>query len=295
MSIAAKNSNELVVHWLDAHLENIEASYGAHAVTLYGPLFDGVDDFIRDAVEERSKREPAMKKLVVLLTTNGGLVEVVNRIVTTFRRHYDVVEFIIPNYAYSAGTVLAMSGDDIHMDYYSLLGPIDPQVQSQNGTFVPALGYLNRYDQLVEKAKQKTITAAEIQLLIYGFDQAELQKHSEARELSISLLEDWLVKYKFKNWTVTESRNLPVTEQMKTDRAKEIGMTLSDPGRWHSHGRGIPMEVLTKEINLKITDFGTDSKKSDSIRSYYSLITDYLSKNGSRGIVHIKESCTPFS
>ncbi len=37
------------------------------------------------------------------------------------RHHYKCVDFIVPNSAYSAGTVLAMSGDAI----YRLASPLD--------------------------------------------------------------------------------------------------------------------------------------------------------------------------
>ena len=47
------------------------------------------------------------------------------------------------------------------MDYSSSLGPIDPQIW--NGKeFVPALGYLDKVDQLLAKAKDGTITQAEL-------------------------------------------------------------------------------------------------------------------------------------
>lgn len=59
----------------------------------------------------------------------------------------------MPDYAYSAGTIFCMSGDSIHMDYYSVLGPIDPQVQNKEGKLVTALGYLDKVKELVEKAK----------------------------------------------------------------------------------------------------------------------------------------------
>ena len=75
----------------------------------------------------------------------------------------------------SAGTVLVMSGDAIHMDYYSLLGPIDPQVQRPGATgLIPALGYLIQYERLIEKGRQGILTTAEAQILIDCFDQAEL-------------------------------------------------------------------------------------------------------------------------
>src|SRR5262249_51090965 len=144
-------------------------------------------------------------------------------------------DFVIPNYAYSAGTVFTMSGDAIHMDYYSRLGPIDPQIPSSQGRMVSALGHLARYNALIEKAQKGTITAAEVQLLIEGFDQGELYDYEQAKELSIAVLEEWLVKYKFKNWKETETRKIAVTDQMKKDRASFIGKELNNTERWHSH------------------------------------------------------------
>ena len=88
----------------------------------------------------------------MVLTTGGGYIEVAQRIADTFRKHYQHIEFVIPNYVYSAGTVLVMCGDVIWMDYYSRLGPIDPQIENKSGRMVPALGYLRQYEKLIEKA-----------------------------------------------------------------------------------------------------------------------------------------------
>lgn len=206
--------------------------------------------------------------------------------VATLRRHYQLVDFIVPNHAYSAGTVFVMSGDAIHMDYYSRLGPIDPQLQTQQGRMVSALGHLEKYNALIEKAQNGQITTAEVQLLIDGFDQAELYHYEQARDLSISLLERWLVKYKFKNWTETETHKKTVTDQMKRDRASEIGRQLNDTKKWHSHGYGISMEVLRRDLNLRIDDFEEDQKRCDSIRGYYDLLSDYMVKRGASGTIH---------
>jgi len=142
---------------------------------------------------------------------------------------------LIPDYAMSAGTVLALSGDAIHMDYYSVLGPIDPQVRRGNsGGFVSALGYLEQYNRLIEKSKQAALTDAEINYLCDKFDPGELYEYEQARELSIDLLKKWLVDYKFKNWTTTAGRKLPVTREIKEERATLIASLLNDTRRWHS-------------------------------------------------------------
>ncbi len=97
----------------------------------------------------------------------------------------------------------------------------------------------------------------------------------------------WLVKYKFKNWTETETRKLPVTEQMKKDRASVIGRELNDTKKWHSHGYGISMEVLRRDLNSGIDDFETDPKICAKIRAYYNLLSDYMVKRATNGTIHI--------
>ena len=82
----------------------------------------------------------------------------------------------MPDCAYSAGTIFCMSGDEIMMDYFSVLGPIDPQVQNKEGRFVPALGYLDKVSSLLEKAKNGTLTNVEF-LILKDFDLAELRAY----------------------------------------------------------------------------------------------------------------------
>ena len=92
----------------DERLEKIEHSFMADGVGFSGSIELGVDDVIRDAVETRYAKYTPRPKMVFLLTTPGGYIEVVQRIVATIRKHYALVDFVIPNYAYSAGTVLRL-------------------------------------------------------------------------------------------------------------------------------------------------------------------------------------------
>ena len=289
-----RNVSEFVEQELHERIKVIETSFSAHAITFIGPIMGGFDDLLRNAVEKRHSIVPASKKLVFILSTEGGYIEVVQRIVAMLRKHYNIVDFVIPNYAYSAGTVLALSGDAIHMDYYSRLGPIDPQVENRSGQLVPALGYLEKYNALLKKAQNNDISIAEIQLLISGFDQAELDQYEHARDLSIALLKEWLVKYKFKDWKETKTRKLKVDKAMKEQRAGEIAEELNNTKKWHSHGHGISMEVLRKELNVVIDDFGANSTLSEGIRSYNELLTDYMAKLGKKGVVHFSDNYIPF-
>ena len=234
------------------------------------------------------------EKIVVVLETDGGYIEVVQRIAETLRHHYSRVDFVVPNFAMSAGTVLVMSGDAIHMDYFSILGPIDPQVGHADGKLVPALGYLAQYKKLIEKADQGTLNTAELTILIEKFDQAELYKYEEARKLSISLLQEWLVKYKFKDWKNTQEKGRRVTHRLRKSRATTIARKLSNPDHWHSHGRGISMEVLRRDLNLRIENFGENNELNDAIRVYCKLMRDYMIRLRHGGVLHRRGSYVPF-
>lgn len=284
---------KIVEGQLDERIQFIEAVLKADVITFVGSILSGLEDVFRDHVEAVASSVGRKKKLVIILETDGGYIEVVERISETFRHHYKNVEFIVPNYAMSAGTVLVMSGDKIHMDYFSNLGPIDPQVAHSSGKHVPALGYLIQYNKLVEKADKGTLNSAELTVLVEQFDQAELYQYEKAKDLSISLLTEWLVKYKFKDWKKTQESGRSVTNQLRKSRARAIAKKLSNPDRWHSHTRGISMEVLRRDIKLEIEDFGKNNELNNAIRVYCKLLKDYMVRLQHVAVLHRRESYVP--
>ncbi len=288
MTTIPSSSNQIVEQQLDGCCENLQGLLKADVYAFDGPILHGADVIIRDAIEERlanARRKSA--RLALMLETPGGYIEVTQRIADTLRRHYRQVEFIVPDYAMSAGTILVMSGDVIRMDYFAVLGPIDPQVtRPGSDSSVPALGYLAQYERLIEKSKRGMLTTAEMAFLIEKFDPAELYSYEQARDLSITLLKEWLVKYKFKDWKRTETRRRPVTLAMKRKRAEDIAKKLNDTKKWHSHGRGINMDVLQRDVKLKIDDFGVDKNLNRCIRSYHRLMNDYMMRRGHSAAIH---------
>lgn len=282
-----RSASEIVERELATHLNKLEDYTSADVLAYVGPILYSVDDRIKDAVE--ALRRPRRTKLLFILETTGGFAEVVRRISDTLRHHYKEVDFLVPSHAMSAGTILAMSGDAIWMNYYSVLGPIDPQVPSTDGRLFPALGSLIRYEEVLAKANSGKAGPGDLQILL-SFNQGELYSYQQARDLSISLLEEWLVKYKFKNWKETDRRKISVTRQMRTDRARKIANSLNDVRRWNSHGIGISMEVLRKELKLKIDDFGKDKVLDQCVREYHTLLLDYMTTHRRSSIVHTRNT-----
>lgn len=267
--------------WATIRLRAIESVLEADVLTIISPINWGLEHAVKAATEAREERG---ETLAVILDTPGGVVEVVERIVRVLRHHYSEVKFIIPDKAMSAGTVLAMSGDDILMDYHSCLGPIDPQLE-KDGRLVPALSYLSQFEALIEKSHDETLSTAEV-VLLQKLDLAELHQFALARDLSINLLKKWLTSYKFKDWAVTETERTPVTPEMKEERATWIAHRLNDHERWLTHGRGIDMRTLRDELRLRIEDFGENSELKKAIWDYFWFLRDHMARNGLVSFVH---------
>ncbi|MDH5398406.1 MAG: hypothetical protein OEX02_09680 [Cyclobacteriaceae bacterium] len=275
---------------LNEKIVDLENHFDADVLTYFGP-FEGGENFFLKVVEDIGTDPDKKDRINIILTTGGGSAGVVERYVNILRNHYDEVNFIVPDYAYSAGTIFCMSGDSIHMDYFSVLGPIDPQVQNREGKLVAALGYLDKINELLAKAQNNTLTQAEF-MILKDFDLAELRGYEQAKDLTIDLLEKWLVKFKFKNWNThrTDHTKLgrTVTDEEKIARAKEIADHLSNNNKWKSHGRPINIEAL-KELRLEIDDYSINIPRRTLIRDYYELVSDYVISRGFRIFVHTRK------
>jgi membrane-bound ClpP family serine protease len=272
---------------LDSKLADLEKNLKADVLGFQGPIQEGIEQIFLNFAE-LLERDPHKKDILyIILTTPGGSATAVERCVNIIRHHYKEVNFIVPNYAYSAGTIFCMSGDSIYMDYFSVLGPIDPQVFNKSkGILVPALGYLDKVNELIKKSQKDQLSQAEF-IILKEFDLAELRSYEQAKELTIDQLKKWLVKYKFKNWQKHKSGKI-VTHSEKVKRAKEIADKLSDSNIWKSHSRPINIEILENELKLKIEDFGKNKELSNLIRSYDSFINDYFNKIAFQYLVHTR-------
>lgn len=255
-----------------------------------GPIHPAVLSSYVTAVEEVVKQgEPhhVPGRICIVLATPGGVVEAVEKMVEVTRHHFSEVFFVVPTAAMSAGTIFCMSGDKIFMDYTSSLGPIDPQVPLDNGNLVPALGYIDKVNELIDKSARGLLTDAEL-LMLQRLDLATLRRYEQARDLSVSLLKQWLVKYKFKDWANHQTNNpgQPVTDQQKAERAEQIAKDLSDNNRWHSHGRMIGISTLTNSLKLRIEDYSGDQDLRQNLRVYSELITEHAERQQSAFMLH---------
>jgi len=278
---------------LKFHAAEIAKHFHCDVLAYVGPLYWNSIAIYRETIDalatEKTRKSLGAyipERLLIVLETDGGSAEVVEKLVEITRHRYSEVFFLIPGHAMSAGTIWCMSGEKIWMDYASSLGPIDPQVKSLNGRYVPALGYLEKMQELQKKSAKGGLTNADL-IMLNALDLAELHRYEQARDLSITLLNQWLVKYKFKNWTThrTTKPGTVVTASEKRARAKKIATELSST-RWHSHGRFIGMKTLVSDLRLEIDDFSALPDLGEHARMYVGLLNDHMERQDLPVIVH---------
>jgi ClpP class serine protease len=71
---------------------------------------------------------PAGTPIDIVLHTPGGLVLAASQIANALAEHDGPVRAIVPHYAMSGGTLIALAADEINVDPHAALGPVDPQL-----------------------------------------------------------------------------------------------------------------------------------------------------------------------
>jgi ATP-dependent protease ClpP protease subunit len=269
---------------LSNYATQLEGVFQADVMSYMGPIHESLLNEFRNFVEGLALPSKN-KRLAVLIKTGGGTVQAAEKMVEIMRHHYKEVFFVVPDLAMSAGTVLVMSGDKVFMDYSSSLGPIDPQVPVTTDTgqqqYFPALGHLDKVEELIQKSLDNTISPAEFALL-RGQNLALLRSYEQARDLSIALLKKWLVEYKFRSWkthrTDPDKKDKPVTKGDKEERAQQIADLLCNNKVWHSHGRLIGVNTLRDLVRLEIDDYSANDQIRNPIRQYHDTLSEYVNR-----------------
>jgi membrane-bound ClpP family serine protease len=204
-----------------------------------------------------SSLPPECKEIDIVLVTPGGFAHQVAKFVNKLRPRFEKISFILLNKSMSAGTIFIMSGDEIIMTNQSQIGPIDPQVRTKTGEFVPAQAILTliedirvRGDEAIKKGGRPSWTDMQI---LNGIDPKEIGNALNASNYSIQLVEEYLHNFKFKNWTIHSDGTTPVTPEKRKERSNEIAKMLCDHSKWKNHGHAITREAAWDVCKLKIT------------------------------------------
>ena len=196
-----------------------QESIGFFGIPVY--KFISIED--SEEILRAIRMAPKDKPIDLILHTPGGLVLAATQIAKALKDHPAETRVIIPHYAMSGGTLIALAVDEIIMDPHAVLGPVDPQL----GQY-PA-------PSIIRAVEQKSIDKVEDQTLIL----ADVAKKAinQVRDFVYHLLKDKYGEEKAKQLAqvLTEGRwthDYPIT----VEHAKELGLNVDT---------NVPMEVYT--------------------------------------------------
>ena len=147
---------------------------------------------------------PAGAGIDLLLHTGGGDIDAAEKLVSMMRQRVGTgsLRVVVPDFAKSAGTLIALGCDSIVMSNTSELGPIDPQVVRADGNgnrlAHSVLSYLDAYDHHAEVLKREPDNVAS-QIMMNKLDPGTLKQFEAIRDRAQRVAEDLLKRGMFRD------------------------------------------------------------------------------------------------
>jgi ClpP class serine protease len=125
------------------------------------PLARYIDIDDSEQVLRAIRTTPKDVPIDLILHTPGGLALAATQIALALKAHPGRKTVIIPHYAMSGGTLIALAVDEIIMDPHAALGPVDPQLGDQTGSY-PATSLVKLMEKKkIDEVDDKTIVLAD--------------------------------------------------------------------------------------------------------------------------------------
>jgi hypothetical protein len=204
----------------------------------------------------------------LMITSPGGDPNAAEKVLIMCRERFTEGFFVIvPNYAKSAATMLALGSDTILMGYLAELGPIDPQIQlsSPLGPSLPARSFIDGLENIRTKVKKD---GDPVQMYLPMLSQIKPEIIAiclSAIEDSRSFAEKWLKKCMLKN---------------DPKQAEYVADWLSKGEKYKSHGKVIGFQEAKDILKLMVDKIDKDSELWDCIWELYLRSTLQLQLSG---------------
>ncbi|KUO94201.1 MAG: hypothetical protein AT717_04440 [Vulcanisaeta sp. CIS_19] len=207
----------------------MEHKYGYRVITMIHrqekigllgvPIYRYIDIEDSEAIIRAIRTTPPNVPIMMILHTPGGLVLAASQIARALKAHPAKKVVVVPHYAMSGGTLIALAADEIIMDPNAVLGPLDPQLGGPGGMYLPAPSILRAVES---KGRDKV----DDQTLILA-DMAE-KALTQVKELVAELIRD----------------------KVGEEKAKQIADKLVSG--YYTHDYPITVEQL-REMGLKVS------------------------------------------
>jgi ClpP class serine protease len=204
------------------------------------------------------------KGLTLVLHTPGGITNATETIVEYMHTKFNYLEVVIPTFAMSAGTMIALSSDLIIMGRQSQLGPIDPQMII-GGKSVSAKSIVEQFFKAKEEIHENVINAHLWAPILGTMAPGLLIEAEKANDYSEKMVESWLTR-------------------KGNTKAKEIAEYFNSPSLHKSHGKRINREEA-KSQGLNVLDLEDSQDLQEAVLTAYHTMTILFEKTPASKIV----------
>jgi ClpP class serine protease len=131
-------------------------------LSLFGiPISRYIDIDDSEEVLRAIRLTPDDTPIDLIIHTPGGIALAATQIAYALDAHPAKKTVIVPHYAMSGGTLIAMAADEIMMDPHAVLGPVDPQLGDSQGAYA-ATSILKVVEQKkIDEIDDRTLILAE--------------------------------------------------------------------------------------------------------------------------------------
>jgi len=201
----------------------------------------------------------------LLINSPGGDPNTAEKMLSMCRSRFKTLHVIVPDYAKSAATMVAIGSDKICMGYLAELGPIDPQIQFARPDgrieMIPAGAFIEGLETIRENILQKGDRPEMYMPMIAQIRPEILAICRNAIADAHTFAEKWLTNFMMK---------------ARPAKAKEVATALTEGKKYKSHGKVIDFAEAKNELQLDVDLIDNKSPLWDKIWELYIRGTQFL-------------------
>lgn len=198
------------------------------------------------------------KQLDLFLHSPGGDGEAADQICAYLRSQFDHIRAIVPLYAMSAATMMALAADEILMGAHSQLGPIDPQLTietSEGSRSASAQAIQDQFERAQRECEDPKKLAAWLPILRW-YAPGLLASCDHAAERSKQIVRAALERYMF------------AKDDDGAEKAAAAAEWFGNAAEFLSHGRPVRREEA-REHGIEVKDLEDDGELQDAVLSVH--------------------------
>ncbi|MEM3191918.1 MAG: hypothetical protein QXW80_05265 [Candidatus Micrarchaeia archaeon] len=211
----------------------------------------------------------------LMLSSPGGDGNVAEKLIVMLREYFENFTVIIPNYAKSAATMIALGSDKILMGYLAELGPIDPQlILPGYPQPIPARSFIDGLEDIRTRIMVNKEPVEMYAPMLHNIKPEILAMSQAAIDSAKEFAEKYLKKYMLKE---------------NPEQASKVAKLLSEGHQYKSHGQVINFEQVRDDLGLNVEMIDPESQLWESIWELYLRSIQFMMQNQAAGAAKLFE------